>query len=179
MTTIPLFRPMGSLAVLAVLSVAACDDSPTAPSASANLVVQLTDDHTDDVEQVNLYFTGVTANPASGPPETMALVLSENPQELLRLRDTVIPLAMATVEPGDYESLRINLDEERSNIVEGGGTFPIRIPSEEIKILGGFSVRDDRTTSVTLDFDAERSLIRLGNGEWLLKPIIVMEVSGP
>ena len=179
MTTIPLFRPMGSLAVLAVLSVAACDDSPTTPSASANLVVQLTDDHTDDVEEVNLYFTSVTANPASGLPEIMALVLSENPQELLRLRDIVIPLAMATVEPGDYVSLRINLDQERSNIVEGGETLPIRIPSEKIKILGGFSVRHDRTTSVTLDFDAERSLIRLGNGEWLLKPIIVMEVAGP
>jgi hypothetical protein len=86
---------------------------------------------------------------------------------------------MATVEPGDYVSLRINLDEQLSNIVEGGTIFPIRIPSQEIKILGGFSVRDDGPTSVTLDFDAERSLVRLGNGEWLLKPIITMEVSRP
>ena len=149
MTTIPLFRPMGSLAVLAVLSVAACDDSPTAPSASANLVVQLTDDHTDDVEQVNL-FTGVTANPASGPPETMALVLSENPQELLRLRDTVIPLAMATVEPGEYESLRINLDEERSNIVEGGERFRFGYPAKRSRCSGASaSVMTGRPASLS------------------------------
>ena len=178
MTTTPGSRAMGCLAVLTVLSVMAYNDSPTAPSASANLVVQLTDGHTDNVEQVNLYFTSVTANSASGPPEPMAVVLTDNPQDLLVLRDAVITLAMATVEPGDYVSLRINLDEELSNIVEGGKIFPIRIPSQETKILGGFSIRDNGTTSVTLDFDAERSLVRLGNGEWLLKPVIAMEVSG-
>lgn len=179
MTTRPRSRAISCLVVLTVLSMTACDDSPTAPSAGPNLIVQLTDAHTDTVEQVNLYFTSVTANPAGGPPETMALVLTDNPQDLLVLRDAVIPLAMATVEPGDYVSLRINLDEALSNIVEGGKTFPIRIPSEEIKILGGFSVDADGTTTVTLDFDAERSLVRLGNGDWVLKPVIGMEVSGP
>ena len=177
MTTTSCSRVLGSLALLTVLSVTACDESPIAPSPSANLVVQLTDDHTDNVEQVNLYFTSVTANSDGGRLETMAVVLADNPQDLLRLRDTIVPLATATVEPGDYVSLRIDLDEELSNIVEDGKMFPIRIPSEEIKILGGFTVREDGTTTVTLDFDAERSLIRLGNGEWLLKPIIGMEVS--
>ena len=58
-------------------------------------------------------------------------------------------------------------------------TLPLRIPSQEIKILGGFRVDDDGTTTITLDFDAERSLVKLGNGEWLLKPVIAMEVSEP
>ena len=86
MTPTPGSRAMGCLAVLTVLSVMACNDSPTAPSASANLVVQLTDGHTDNVEQVNLYFTSVTANSAGGPPETMTVVLTDNPQDLLVLR---------------------------------------------------------------------------------------------
>jgi hypothetical protein len=176
MTTRPHSRVLGGLALLTVLSVMACDESPIVPTPSANLVVQLTDDHTDNVEQVNLYFASVTANSAGGPPETMAVVLANNPQDLLVLRDAVIPLA--TVEPGYYVSFLINLHEELSNIVEGGKMFPIRIPSEEIKILGGFTVRDNGTTTVTLDFDAEQSLIRLGNGEWLLKPVVGMEVSG-
>jgi len=90
-----------------------------------------------------------------------AVVLANNPQDLLVLRDTIMPLATATVEPGDHLSLRIDLDEELSKIVEGWKIFPIRIPSEEIKILGGFTVRDDWTTTVTLDFDAERPLIQV------------------
>ena len=97
---------------------------PTSPSGSGNLVVQLTDDHTDNVEQVKVFFNGVTADAASGPSETMALVLTDNPQDLLLLRDDVIPLATAIVAPGDYVSLRINLDEDQSSIVEGGRRFP-------------------------------------------------------
>ena len=170
---------LSSLIVLAMFSTVACGDSPTAPSGNGNLVVQLTDDHTDNVEQVNIYFTSVTANSAGGPPETMTLVLSENPQDLLLLRDAVIPLATAVVEPGDYVSLRINLDADQSSVVEGGKTLPLQIPSGEIKILGGFTVSDNATTTVTLDFDAEASLVRQGNGNWLLKPVIAMEVAGP
>jgi hypothetical protein len=68
------FSSDGLLAVLTVLSVMACNDRQTAPSASANLVVQLTDGHTDNVEQVNLYFTSVTANSASGSFEPMTVV---------------------------------------------------------------------------------------------------------
>ena len=123
MTTTPHSRVLGGLALLTVLSVMACDESPIAPTPSANLVVQLTDDHTDTVEQVNLYFTSVTANSAGGPPETMAVVLADNPQDLLVLRDAVIPLATATVEPGDYVSLRINLDEELSKYRGGREDF--------------------------------------------------------
>lgn len=50
----------------------------------------------------------------------------------------------------------------------------LRVPSEEIKILSSFTVGTDRTTTLTLDFDAKSSLVRLGNGEWLLRPVIVM-----
>ena len=160
-----------------VLGLAACGDGPTSPSGDANLMVNLTDDHTEDVQAVNLYFTSVTANPIGGPPETLMLALDRNPQDLLALRDVVIALATGIVEPGEYASLRINLDQERSNVVEAGEQLPLRIPSEEIKILGGFSVRDDSVTAVTLDFDAEASLVLLGNGEWLLQPVIIMDVS--
>ena len=170
---------LGLFAVLTVATMVSCNGSPTSPSADPNLLVQLTDDHTDNVEQVNIFCSSVTANPVGGPPETMNLELSNNPQDLLVLRDAVIPLATAVVALGDYESLRINLDEQQSSIVEGGMTLPLRIPSQEIKILGGFRVDDDGTTTITLDFDAERSLVKLGNGEWLLKPVIAMEVSEP
>jgi hypothetical protein len=78
------------------------------------------------------------------------------------------------VEPGPYESLHINIDERRSNLVEKGVQKSLRVPSEEIKILRSFTVDTDHTTTLTLDFDAKASLVRLGNGEWLLQPLIVV-----
>jgi len=144
------------------------------PSAMSTLVVQLTDNHTDALDAVNVYFTSVTVKPVGEPPQTLALTLSPNPQDLLVLQDAVTTLATGVVTPGEYEFIMINLDEDQSNVVEAGVPQPLRIPSEEIKILGGLSVEEGGTTTVTLDFDAEASLNRLGNGQWLMTPIIVM-----
>ena len=162
---------------IALLALVACGDGPTSPTGNANLVVNLTDDHTENVQAVNLFFTSVTANPKDGPPETLVLELTEA-QDVLVLQDMVIALATGVVDPGDYASVTINLEEEDSNVVlKTGEVVPLRIPSEEIKILGGFTVTEERLTTVTLDFVVEESLVLLGNDEWLLQPVILMDAS--
>lgn len=171
-----------NLALIAgvLLVLVACGDAPTSPTGNANLVVNLTDDHTDNVLEVNLFFTSVTANPKDGPPILVPLALDDddNPQDLLDLQERVIALATGVVDDGEYASITINLDQERSNILlMTEEVVPLRIPSEEIKILGGFTVTEERLTTVTLDFVAHESLVLLGNDEWLLQPVIIMEVS--
>lgn len=168
------FRRLFMAAVLMGLSASACSDSPTSPIGGGNLSLMLTDAPLDDVDEVNIYFTSVTAKPVGQPVEELELTLTENPINLLSLTDTTVSFATGVVEPGEYEFLHINIDEERSNIVENGVEKPLQIPSEEIKILGGFAVEDDHTTTITLDFDAEKSLLRLGNGGWLMVPVIVI-----
>jgi hypothetical protein len=54
-----------------------------------------------------------------------------------------------------------------------GGQKSLQVPSEEIKILGGFTVDENHVTTQTLDFDAQASIVTLGNSEFLLKPVIV------
>lgn len=76
--------------------------------------------------------------------------------------------------PGDYEFIHINIDEDRSSVVEKGVTKSLQVPSEEIKILGGFTVGESALTTLTLDFDAKASLLFRGNGEWLLRPVVVI-----
>ncbi len=159
---------------LAVVILFACGENPLSPSGRANLAVLLTDDITDDVERVNVYFTSVTAKPVGRSVETLRLELTENPIDLLELDDRVVRLAAGVVEPGTYEFIHINIDEGRSHIVEKGVRRSLQIPSEEVKVLGNFKVDDDHQTTLTLDFDADDSLIRLGNGRWLLRPVIVI-----
>ena len=153
----------------------ACGDSPVSPSGQANLTILLTDDLTDEVDQVNITFTSVTVKPVGEPVVELDLELTE--VDLLELGDNVTPLATGLVEPGEYEFVHINIDGRESHIVEETGDgvrTSLQVPSEEVKILGGFTVGADHQTTLTLDFDAEASLIHLGNGEWLLQPIIVM-----
>lgn len=173
------FLPCLAAAVLAVIA-NACGSSPTSPSSLSgsngqpNLRVLLTDAPTDDVEKVNIYFTGLTVKPEGKPVKELTLELAQNPVDLLTLADKVVNLAAGVVEPGTYEFMHINIDERRSNLVEKAVHKSLRVPSEEVKILGTFTVDTDHTTTLTLDFDAKSSLVRLGNGEWLLQPVILI-----
>ena len=82
-------------------------------------------------------------------------------------------IAEDNVTAGEYEFIRVELDQSRSNVIVSGEALPLKIPSEEIKVLGGFVVPTGGFTNILLDFDADKSLVKLGNGNWLLKPVIV------
>jgi hypothetical protein len=156
------------------LIVAACGDSPTSPSGSgSNLRLMLTDAPAG-VDQVNIFFTSVDAKPVGRSGERLELELASNPIDLLTLDDKVIGFATGEVEPGEYEFLHLNIDQSRSYLVENGVRKTLRVPSQEIKVVGGFSIDDDHVTTLTLDFDADKSLNRLGNGDWILQPIVVI-----
>ena len=126
------------------------------------------------VDQVNIFFTSVDAKPVGGPVERLRLELASNPIDLLTLDDRVVGFATGAVDPGDYEFLHINIDQDRSYLVENGVRKPLRVPSQEIKVVGGFSIDDDHTTTLTLDFDADASLNKLGNGDWMMRPVVVI-----
>jgi hypothetical protein len=160
------------LAIAAV--VAACGGSPTSPSGNTNLRLMLTDAPIEGLEKVNIYFTGVTAKPVGQSPQKLTLQLQENPVDLLTLDDKVVGFAAGAMPSGDFEFIHIDIDASKSFIVVNGAQKALQVPSEEIKVLGGFKVDDQHMTTLTLDFDAQASIVTLGNGGYLLKPVIVM-----
>jgi hypothetical protein len=161
------------LAAAIGLLATACSDSPSSPSGSGNLRLMLTDAPAG-VDQVNIYFTTVDAKPVGRSMERLTLELATNPVDLLTLDDKVVGFAAGVVSPGDYEFIHINIDQDRSYLVENGVRKTLRVPSQEIKIVGGFEIDDDHTTTLTLDFDADKSLNKLGNGDWMLQPVVVI-----
>ncbi|MCM5662093.1 DUF4382 domain-containing protein [Galbibacter mesophilus] len=77
---------------------------------------------------------------------------------------------------GDIEQLRLVLGEENSVVVDGE-EYPLDTPSaqqsglkikfDDVELEGGF------TYEITLDFDAEKSVVDAGNsGKYILKPVI-------
>ena len=167
----PLYVALTALAVAGL--VAACSGGPTSPSGSTNLRLMLTDDPIVGLEKVNIHITSVTVKHVDQPPQELTLQLQENPVDLLTLADKVIGFAAGAVTPGDFEFIHINIDGSKSSVVVNGVQKPLQVPSEEIKILGGFKVDENHTTTLTLDFDAQASIVALGNGGFLLKPVIV------
>ena len=151
---------------------AACgSDGPTTPR-TGTLRVELTDDPTDQLAEINVFITGLTVKHSQSPVERIADEIGL--VDLLSLQDTTQLLAAVAVESGTYQYIRVDLDEERSHVVEiGSGQQPLQIASEEVRVLGGFEVEEGGTTTVTLDFDAAASIRQQGDGGWLLVPVIV------
>lgn len=160
------------VALLASLHTAACDNDPTGPDTPGVLAVQLTDAPVQDVTAVNVYIEGLKVKHVGEPEARFATDVGL--VDLLQIQDSTMLLAEAAVEAGEYEYVMVELDQDRSNLVVNGSEVGIRIPSEKIKVFGPFEVDADMLTTVTLDFDAGESLQQLGNGEWLMTPVIVI-----
>ena len=98
------------------------------------------------------------------------------PVDLIKLEDVSILLASLELEPNKYTQLRIFLNGEASVVVEGEGEpKTLEIPSSAntgIKLNRPFEIVEGMITKLTIDFDAEKSVIKTGNGKYKMKPVI-------
>lgn len=149
------------------------DGSPSAPT-DAVLQVEMTDAPTDDLSAVNVYISGLTIKPSGGSVQRIASDVGR--VDLLSLRGRSELLVTAGVQAGDYEFIQVELEQGASSVVDAatGEELPLQIASQEIKVLGTFTVVANATTTALLDFDADDSLMQVGNGEWLLNPVILL-----
>lgn len=86
--------------------------------------------------------------------------------------DFVGVLGNTSLASGEYEQIRLYISS--STITVGNTTSPLKIPSNVLKIVGGFEIANNETLILILDFDAEHSIIKNANG-YLLKPVIRLE----
>jgi hypothetical protein len=170
-------RSLAGIALVALLAWApACNDgSPTSPAGTGRLQVRMTDAPTDEVSEVNVFVTGLTIKPVG---ESVVRIANEiGLVDLLELQGTSKELVTLGVPAGEYEFIQVDLDQDRSNVheIDSGQMRPLQIASEEVKVLGGFTVPEGGETTITLDFDAAASLRHLGDDEWLLVPVIARD----
>jgi hypothetical protein len=159
---------------LALAALAGCGQSPGSPG-SGRVVVQLTD-APGDYEAVNLVVTGVSIH--RGDDDTGGWeTLSDDTVtvDLLTLRNGVfLTLADAVVTSGHYTQVRLHLGEG-SNVVVGGVTHPLTVPSgmqSGYKLVGEFDVPAGGLLELLLDFDAARSVLQTGTGVYMLRPTV-------
>jgi len=95
--------------------------------------------------------------------------------DLIELEGKSVFLASELLPSGKYTQLRVFLVEDQATIVVNGEDYPLNIPSvgqTGIKLIHQFEMIPDQITKLTLDFDAEKSIIETGNGDYKLKPVI-------
>ena len=160
-------------------------DSPTEPETSADTVtspaptfssggtlhIRMIDAPTDEICELHVYIADLRVKPDGLPPLLLGTALGDF--DLLALENgPPAVLGDFPVEQGRYQFIEILLDESRSFVIEKEDPSDLnnmncletesslQIPSAKFKVNGGpFDV--DEQTTITIDFDARKSLKKL------------------
>lgn len=97
--------------------------------------------------------------------------------DVLQLRNGVdTSLAVGNVRQGKIKKIRITLGSENS-LVKDGVSYPLRSVNGQVKIV--INVRHDEWDEISpdnlqlwLDFDVQRSIVKVSHGKFILKPVI-------
>jgi len=191
------FMAAALLALVALLASSCGGSSPTDPagvdpSQNGTLTIMMVDAPSDEICELWVYIKDLRVKQDGQPPvilgnEDIGFV------ELLELQDgQAVRLGDFRLERTRYQFIEILLDEDQSYVIESAGDdpdhpicpgeqVPLQIPSEKFKVNGDpFDVT--RNTTVTLDFDAQKSLKRKGSAAnprgWKLNPdVSIVEVN--
>ena len=161
--------------IILSLMLSYCSKSTTSKK-DGYLKIYLTDTPTD-FEEVNIVVSEVWIHKAGDDTLANWILLdsTDNTYDLLVLRNGVLALLDSSqLDPGHYTQLRLKVTDG-SNIVVDGNQYDLEIPSgyqSGIKLNHQFTIEEGRLYELTLDFDAEKSIIQKGNGEYQMKPVI-------
>ena len=105
-------------------------------------------------------------------PAEINLLDYQGATRVMLLEDTVIPA-------GDYQWIRLYIDEDASYIKfgenVGDAQYPLEIPSSAqtgLKLNRPFTVGAGSTTDFTIDFDVKKSVHQEGTGDYKLRPTL-------
>ena len=152
------------------LIINSCNNDDT--NASYPYSVRLTD-APGPYDEVNVDIQGVEVIGEDG--KTVALNVKKGIFNLLDFSNGVDTLlATDSLEISSVKQIRLILGANNTVVLDGV-SYPLRTPSAEqsgLKLKVNQTLQEGILYTVLLDFDANKSVVKLGNGEYQLKPVI-------
>jgi hypothetical protein len=161
---------LSALAVVAVGCAGGGSDGGPGAGGSGTLAVRLADAPDPTISALNVTISRVEAH-LDGRWRT----LTTAPQtfNLLDLVKNDTLLAQATLPAGRYNQVRLFVDG--ATVTDSAGTHDVTVPSGSqsgIKINLNYTIDPNELTEILLDFNVQKSLIKQGNGNYRLQPVI-------
>jgi hypothetical protein len=134
-------------------------------------------DKPGEFDAVNIVISQVSVHTSDSDTLSGWKVICDSTQthDLLELRNGAMALfAEHRLEPAHYTQIRLKIGDG-SHVIVDGSRHDLEIPSGSqsgLKLNHQFRIEEDVTYELLLDFDAEKSIIEKGNGEYRLKPVI-------
>lgn len=143
-------------------------------NSSGKLTLGITDGPVENASEVVVSFTSVEIKGAErkliefDEAKTLNLLTLQGEDRSLLLDGE--PLAS-----GNYQWIRLGVNEVDSYIVIDGNQYPLEIPSGAqtgLKLNRGFTIGVGSTNDFTIDFDLRKSVHQQGNGVYKLRPTL-------
>jgi Domain of unknown function (DUF4382) len=173
------------LALTAAIATSACG-SGTGPSGSGTLRMMIKDSPFRDAKALLVTFSQVDVHRSDSPDGSWEHVMGvERTCDLKRLETSVDALGAGTLTSGHYTQIRFLVTRAVVYFDNGtteanacsvappaGDSASVTIPSGEVKLNRAFDVPEGGATTVTIDFDGEKSVHQTGSGEYMMSPVI-------
>ena len=98
--------------------------------------------------------------------------VAEEPQlfDLIELKEVKEVLGNVTLSTGHYTQIRLHIDDAIVTI--DGIEHNLKISSDKIQLISPFSINENETTTLTIDFDVQSSVFSTGSNKYMMKPTI-------
>jgi hypothetical protein len=127
-----------------------------------------------DATELKVKITEIKVHAASGGNESInetddsgwiTIFEGEKTVDILSYTDTIAVIAEKELESGKYTQLRMHIDSGSIKIYNTytqvyNKTFPINIPSKELKFVHPFTIEEGKKVVITLDFDVVESVTK-------------------
>lgn len=162
-----------ALGLIFTLFQACKKDTPLGPTQYSKVNISLTD-ATGPYEEVNVDIQQVEIHSTGGGWQTLS-ILNPGVYNLLDYCNGLDTLILSDSLPvGKISQIRLILGSNNT-VKVGGVTYPLATPSAQqsgLKLQIHQDLVAGTTYAITLDFDAAKSVVKTGNGSYILKPVI-------
>ena len=157
-----------SLLLVFLIAASGC----TTSTGTGNLVLQITDQPNLDIEKADITISSVQVHIADAGNESGWITVVEESQtfDLVAIKDVKDYLGGNELAVGKYTQIR--LDIEKALVTINGTEYNLTIPSRTVKLVRNFEIEENKTTTLTLDFDAQESIHSAGQSQYTLRPTI-------
>ncbi|HEX6913668.1 MAG TPA: DUF4382 domain-containing protein [Chitinophagaceae bacterium] len=167
---------LGFATAVSVIAFSCTKNDSSASSGKAQFQVYLTDDP-GEYDAVNIDVKDILINysvDSSSGWQSLGNVKTGIYDILKLVNDKDTMLASADIKAGRIQQIRLVLGTNNTVMIDSV-TYPLQTPSAQqsgLKLNIHQDVNADITYKLLLDFDASRSIVRTGNGKYILKPVI-------
>jgi hypothetical protein len=177
--------------VIAYLFVCSCGGGSGTSSGGAgsnSLNINITDSPFSDAKSILVTFSQVQVHSSGGGWVTVPFPGGDGTRtcDLTKLAGSQDVLGTGPIMPGHYTMIRLVVSQSTLYFDNGstgptcgsyiapptGLNAPLTIPSGDIKLNREFDLSTTRSTNILLDFNGDRSIIKTGNNNYTMNPVI-------